>query len=46
MTDLKKTLTKVVMSEINAKVSKKSSGTKIATATRVIPIILIKPFSI
>lgn len=45
MNDIKKTLTRVVVSEINASVSKKSSGTKIATISRDIPITVIKPFS-
>ena len=43
--DIKKALTKAVVSEINASKSYKSTGTKIATNTRVIPIITIKPFS-
>ena len=46
MTNIKKTLTKVVLSEVNAKISKKSRGTKIATSTRDIPIIVVKPFSL
>ena len=46
MANIKKTLTKIVLSEVNAKISKKSSGTKIATSTRDIPIIIVKPFSI
>lgn len=46
MTDIKKTLTKVVVSEVNARISKKSSGTKIATIARDIPITVIKPFSL
>ncbi len=45
MTDLKKVLTKAVTSETDAKVSKKSTGTKIASSQRVIPVIVIKPFS-
>ena len=43
--NIKKTLTKVIISEIMTSVSKKSKGTKIATNERVIPIITIKPFS-
>ena len=43
--DIKKTLTKAVLSEINASKSSKSRGTKIATSGRVIPIITIEPFS-
>lgn len=47
MTDkVKKSLTKVVVSEILASGRKKSSGTKIATKNRVIPIITVKPFSL
>ena len=46
MTEFKKAITKVVVSEINAKVSRKSRGTKIATSARVIPIIPIAPFSL
>ena len=44
--NINKTLTKVVVSEVLANVSKKSSGTKIATSLRVIPIITIAPFSL
>ena len=46
MNNIKKTLTKVVLSEVNALVSKKSRGTKIATSPRDIPIIIVKPFSL
>ena len=46
MSKIKKTLTKVVVSEINASVSKKSRGTKIASSARDIPIIIVKPFSL
>ena len=46
MNDIKKTLTKIVVSELNARYSKKSSGTKIASSARIIPITVIKPFSI
>lgn len=42
---IKNTLTKAVVSEINASKSNKSTGTKIAVNQRVIPIIEIKPFS-
>ena len=46
MTNIKETLTKIVVSELNAKKSKKSSGTKIAILAKVIPIINISPFSL
>ena len=46
MSNIKETLTKVVLSELNAMVSKKSSGTKIATIVRDIPITIVKPFSL
>ena len=45
MNNIKKIITRAVLSEINASKSSKSSGTKIATNARVIPIITIKPFS-
>lgn len=45
MNDIKKTITKVVLSEVNSMLSRKSRGTKIATSERVIPITIIKPFS-
>lgn len=45
MSNIKKTLTKAVVSEINAAMSHKATGTKIGTNQRVIPIITIKPFS-
>lgn len=44
--DLNKTLTQIVVSEINSQSSKKSTGTKIATVKRDIPIIIVKPFSL
>ena len=45
MTNIKETLTKIVLSEVNANASRKSSGVKIATSTRDIPITVVKPFS-
>jgi len=40
-----KTVTKAIVSEINANKSSKSKGTKIAVNARVLPIIIIEPFS-
>ncbi len=42
---IKESLAKVVVSEMNAKITNKSSGTKIATNKRVLPITVIQPFS-
>lgn len=45
MNNVKEAITKVVVSELNAKKSKKATGTKIATVTKILPIINITPFS-
>lgn len=44
--ELKKMLTKVVVSETDAKKTGKSKGTKIGTNNRIIPTIVIAPFSL
>lgn len=41
MNNLNETITKVVISEVNASISRKSTGTKIATTTKVIPVIVV-----
>ncbi len=43
--NIQKTLTKAIVSEILKTDSTKSKGTKIATNSRVIQVIVIKPFS-
>lgn len=45
MTDIKNILAKVVVSEVNSKTVKKSSGTKIGTVQRVLQIIPKPPLS-
>lgn len=45
MSDFKKAVTKVVVSELNSKKSKRSTGVKIATVQKNITIITVAPFS-
>lgn len=45
MNAFNKAITKVVVSELNSRKSKKSTGVKIATINKDIPLIVIKPFS-
>lgn len=46
MNNINETLTKVVVAELLAKTSRKSSGTKIATSSRIIPVTVVAPFSL